>query len=71
MIHGGATIAGYDGFWFGFIRNHVAGTVRLRDNVLADPEGNEYVTNSINGSLKCSGNSPAPQVGDSQGSRTW
>jgi hypothetical protein len=67
VIHGGATIVGYDGFWFGFIRNHVYGTVELRDNVLADPDGNEYVTNTIHGSLKCSGNSPAPQVGDSQG----
>jgi hypothetical protein len=67
VIHGGATIVGYDGFWFGFIRNDVAGTVKLHDNVLADPDGNEYVTNTIHGSLKCSGNSPAPQVGDSQG----
>jgi hypothetical protein len=26
-INGGATVAGYDGFWFGFIRNHVNGSV--------------------------------------------
>jgi hypothetical protein len=25
------------------------------------------VTNAIHGSLKCAGNSPAPQVGDSEG----
>ena len=67
VIHGGATINGYDGFWFGFIRNHVSGTVRLSDNVLADPDGNEYVTNVIHGGLRCWGNSPAPQVGDSEG----
>jgi hypothetical protein len=67
VIHGGATVTGYDGFWFGFIRNHVSGTVRLNDNVLVDPDGNEYVTNVIHGSLTCSGNSPAPQVGDSEG----
>ena len=67
-INGGATVAGYDGFWFGFIRNHVNGSVNLNNNVLADPDGNEYVTNSINGSLNCAGNSPAPQVGDSEGS---
>ena len=66
MIHGGVTISGYDGFWFGFIRNHVRGTVSLSDNVLVDPDGNEYVTNTIHGSLNCSGNSPAPQVGDSE-----
>ena len=68
VIHGGATVTGYDGFWFGFIRNHVSGTVRLSDNTLADPDGNEYVTNVIHGSLKCWGNAPAPQVGDSEGS---
>jgi hypothetical protein len=32
-----------------------------------DPDGNEYVTNVIHGSLNCAGNSPAAQVGDSQG----
>jgi hypothetical protein len=67
-INGGATIDGYDGFWFGFIRNHVNGRVNLNDNVLADPDGNEFVTNTIQGSLNCAGNSPAPQIGDSDGS---
>jgi hypothetical protein len=67
-INGGATIEGYDGFWFGFIRNTVNGTVNLNDNVLADPDANEYVTNRIHGNLNCAGNSPAPQVGDSEGS---
>jgi hypothetical protein len=66
-INGGATVEGYNGFWFGFIRNHVNGSVNLNNNVLADPDGNEYVTNTIHGSLHCSGNTPAPQVGDSQG----
>jgi hypothetical protein len=41
--------------------------VNLNDNTLADPDGNEYVTNTINGSFNCAGNSPAPQVGDSEG----
>jgi hypothetical protein len=68
QINGGVTVDGYNGFWFGFIRNHVNGSVNLNNNVLADPDGNEYVTNVIHGSLKCSGNSPAPQVGDSEGS---
>jgi hypothetical protein len=68
QINGGATIEGYDGFWFGFIRNHVNGSVNLNDNVLQDPDANEYVTNVIHGSLSCAGNSPAPQVGDSEGS---
>ncbi|HET9322303.1 MAG TPA: hypothetical protein VFO03_00375 [Gaiellaceae bacterium] len=67
-INGGVTVEGYDGFWFGFIRNHVNGSVSLNGNVLLDPDGNEYVTNTIHGNLNCSGNSPAPQVGDSEGS---
>ena len=67
-INGGATVDGYNGFWFGFIRNNVYGSVTLTNNVLEDPDGNEYVTNTIHGNLNCSGNSPAPQVGDSEGS---
>jgi hypothetical protein len=67
QINGGASVDGYNGFWFGFIRNHVNGAVMLTNNVLADPDGNEYVTNSIHGSLQCSGNAPAPQRGDSEG----
>jgi len=67
-INGGATVQGYNGFWFGFIRNTVNGSVNLNRNVLFDEDGNEYVTNTIRGNLSCAGNSPAPQVGDSQGS---
>ncbi len=67
-INGRVSITGYNGFWMGFIRNHVNGSVTLNDNVLVDHDGNEYVTNSIHGSLSCSGNSPAPQIGDSEGS---
>lgn len=66
-IRGGATINGYSGFWLGFIRNEVRGTVRLSNNVMDDPDANEYVTNRIKGDLICHNNSPAPQVGDSEG----
>lgn len=67
-INGGATVEGYNGFWFGFIRNHVNGSVNLNNNVLQDEDANEYVTNTIRGNLNCVGNSPAPQMGDSEGS---
>jgi len=67
-INGGVRIQGYNGFWMGFIRNTVNGSVNLNNNVLVDPDGNEYVTNTIHGTLNCHGNSPAPRVGDSQGS---
>ena len=67
VIRGGATINGYSGFWLGFIRNTVHGTVKLSNNVMDDPDANEYVTNTIKGNLVCHNNSPAPQVGDSEG----
>ena len=68
QINGGVSITGFNGFWMGVIRNHVNGSVNLSGNVLVDEDGNEYVTNTIHGSLSCFGNSPAPQVGDSEGS---
>jgi hypothetical protein len=67
QINGAVTVDGYNGLWEGFIRNNVNGSVNLNNNVLADSDGNEYVTNTIQGSLNCSGNSPSPQVGDSEG----
>ena len=67
VIRGGATIKEYSGFWLGFIRNTVHGDVKLSYNVMQDPDANEFVTNTIKGDLTCYGNSPAPQVGDSQG----
>jgi hypothetical protein len=67
VIYGGATINGYSGFWLGFIRNTVHGTVVLSNNLMDDPDANEYVTNTIAGNLVCHNNSPAPQVGDSEG----
>ena len=68
VIHGGATISGYTGFWQGFFRNSVSGSVNFNNNTLVDPDGNEVQTNTIDGNLNCSGNDPAPQAGDSGGS---
>ncbi len=67
-IGANASISGVQTCWMGFIRNHVAGNVNYSDNVLFDPDGNEVVTNTIGRNLNCSGNDPAPQVGDSGGS---
>jgi hypothetical protein len=67
VIRGGAAIKGYSGFWLGFIRNTVHGSVTLSDNMMDDPDANEYVTNTITGNLVCHNDSPAPQVGDSEG----
>jgi hypothetical protein len=67
-VNGGYAEVGYDGFWNGFIRNTVNGSVNLFGNTVADPDGNEVVTNTIHGRLNCAANDPAPQVGDSEGS---
>jgi hypothetical protein len=67
-VNGGYAEVGYDGFWNGFIRNTVHGSVSLVGNTVADLDGNEVVTNTIYGNLDCVGNDPAPQVGDSEGS---
>jgi hypothetical protein len=68
VINGSVNITGYDGFWQGFFRNTVNGSVNFNDNTVIDPDGNEVQTNTIHGSLNCSGNTPAPQQGDSGGS---
>lgn len=62
-----ATVTGVHTCWLGFIRNTVGRNVNYSGNLLFDPDGNEIVTNHVAGNLNCSGNSPAPQVGDSQG----
>ena len=62
------TIEGYNGFWQGFLRNNVNGSVNFNNNTVVDPDGNEVQTNEIHGSLNCVGNTPAPQQGDSEGS---
>jgi hypothetical protein len=67
VIGGNAVISGWQSCWLGFIRNTVARNVNFLDNSTFDPDGNEVVTNTIGGTLNCSGNDPAPQVGDSGG----
>ena len=66
-IGGTATIQHWRSCWLGFFRNTVGHNVGFRDNVVADPDGNEVATNTIRGNLICRGNSPAAQVGDSGG----
>lgn len=65
-ISGGVTINGYDGFWLGFIRNTVNGTTTLTNN-------NQFMdeidigSNTVNGNLNCSGNTPLENTGESPG----
>ena len=68
VINGSVSISGYDGFWQGFFRNTVNGSFNFNNNTVVDTDGNEVQTNTIHGTMNCSGNIPAPQAGDSGGS---
>jgi hypothetical protein len=73
LIDGNLTVSGWQGAWFGVLRNTVHGNVTLDQNVgvtigeLGTPDSTEVVTNTISGNLVCLGNSPAAQFGDSGG----
>jgi hypothetical protein len=66
IIGGSLTITGWQSCWLGFFRV-VTNNVTFNNNVSADPDGSEMATNSIGGNLKCTGNKPSPQIGDSMG----
>jgi hypothetical protein len=68
IIGGNLTITGWQSCWLGFVRDVITNKVTFNKNVTADPDGNEMATNSIGGNLKCTGNNPSPQIGDSAGS---
>jgi len=71
VIDGNVTVHGWQGAWFGIIRNMVGGNVMVSNTVgtRSDPDADstEIVTNDIGGNLICHGNSPAAQIGDSGG----
>ncbi len=73
VIHGNVIVNGWEGAWFGFIRNVTYGNVFLTNNVgvttgdLGTPDSTEVVTNTIAGNLVCLGNRPPAQIGDSGG----
>jgi hypothetical protein len=66
-VAGSVSITGFRSCWLGFFRNTVTHDVTFDNNVVADPDGNEVATNTIGGDLRCKGNNPAAQVGDSGG----
>lgn len=65
-ISGGATINGYNGFFLGFIRNHVNGSVTISNNTQTLDQL-DIGSNVIHGSLTCTGNNPTENTGDSPG----
>jgi hypothetical protein len=73
VIAGNLTVRGWEGAWFGAIRNIVGGNVEASDTVgtrlyMGQPDSTEVVTNIIGGNLSCKDNSPPAQIGDSGGS---
>lgn len=64
-INGGATISGYNGFFLGFIRNHVNGAVTISHNTV--PDQIDIGANTVHGSLTCAGNNPLENTGSSPG----
>ena len=68
IIHGNAIIDGWNGTWFGLLRNVVHGSVVVANIHTADPDSSEVVTNTVRGNLSCYRNTPAVQFGDSGGS---
>ncbi len=74
VIHGNVWINGWQGAWFGFIRNVASRNVILTNNVgvttgdSGTPDSTEVVTNTISDNLICFGNRPPAQIGDSGGS---
>jgi hypothetical protein len=64
-IGGNLRITGLNSCWFGALRDKIGGSFTYANNTLADPDASENLTNTIDGNLLCSGNSPAVQYGDS------
>jgi hypothetical protein len=67
MIGGNLWLTGLQSCWLGALRDKVGGSVTFSNNIMADPDANEVLTNTIQGNLICAGNSPANQYGDSHG----
>jgi hypothetical protein len=72
-ILGDVVVTDWQGAWFGLLRNHINGSVKLANitGVAIGDDGTldstEVTDNSILGSLDCHGNFPPAQVGDSGG----
>jgi hypothetical protein len=66
-VGGSIAVSGYRGCWQGFFRNSIGENVTLLNNTVEDPDGNELANNTIGNNLRCFGNAPAPQFGDSGG----
>jgi len=63
---GNLTITGWQSCWLGVFPDTITRNVEFNENVNADPDADEIANNSIGHNLNCAGNSPNPQIGDSE-----
>ncbi len=67
-FYGKFSVDGWQGCWLGYIRNSQHGKASITNNVAANPDSTEVASSYIWGTLRCSGNTPPAQIGDSGGS---
>jgi hypothetical protein len=74
VIDGNVMVHGWEGAWFGIIRNTIGGNVSVIGTTgtrvapgTSDLDSTEIVTNVISGNLVCQQNSPPALIGDSGG----
>lgn len=67
-IGGNLSVTGLGSCWMGALRDQIGGSLTYSNNVMADPDANEVLTNTVAGNVICQSNSPADQYGDSGGS---
>ena len=65
-IGGKLVVSGLNTCWFGVFRESVRGNMAVSNNV-AGPDATEIATNTVHGNLSCRDNSPAVELGDSDG----
>lgn len=69
-IGGNFKITGVLSCWVGWFRDTVLHNATFSQNATGDPDGNEMGDNIVVGNLDCSGDTPAPQFGDSMAGPT-
>ena len=71
VIDGRLLVTGLNTCWDGVFRNIVHGSMSLTNNTggvfFGAADANEFAGNKVYGNLACSGNNPATQLGDSDG----
>ena len=67
VIRGDVSVTGWQGAWFGYIGNVSFGGVLLAGIGGANPRSTEIASNAVSDNLICLTNSPAAQIGNSDG----